>query len=120
MRAAPAHPGIWLVRFPVPPVGTVLAQQAADVCRVILHPVKLLQNLGDALRRPALVPETVGFRALFEQRGKPGKLLIRQCCAPTRYGALAQGVPAPAFAGTPEPLADRSLRDPEFGGNPPL
>jgi hypothetical protein len=94
-------------------------QEAIDVRGVITDPEGPLDQRGDPRGGPDVATEAVGFGAFRQECGELAALLGRQAMGRTRGDAAAQGL----FASFPrpfQPLADRSLGDPQRRGDVPL
>jgi hypothetical protein len=83
---------------------------------VIAHAKGAPNHRSDPVSGPHVAPEAVGFRSLGQQAWNLGALRGRQARCRAAAGLALQRV-HPTLPAAPEPLAHRSLADPERDGN---
>ena len=93
-----------------------LAQHAAHVCGMVLHPELLPDERGDALGCPDLPEEAVRFGALAQQRRELLALGSRQAVRWARWWTLPQRLAA-ALPRSLQPLAHGAFSNPQRLGD---
>lgn len=91
-------------------------QETIDVRGMIAYAEGALDHDHHPRRGPDVAPEAIGFGTFRQEGGQVGALLGRQAMGGTRGDPAAQGL----FASLPrplQPLADRSLGDPQRRGD---
>jgi hypothetical protein len=92
-------------------------QQTADMRGIIGHPKGAPDHFTDPLARPDLAPKAIRLGSTVEQGGQLSTLFGGELRRAARGGMRPQPFLDPVRASPRQPLADRSRRDSQGGGD---